>query len=282
MANNPPSFSFPVTRKGQIKFFLKNRPFLIFQLSLILGIFFLPSVGVMLVHFMLEGSILSSISDPIEQWMQVCAYRRLMGLAIFPCFLLLSVGISGVSHCLRKLIFNEGLFLREDFFLGIKKNWKGNFFYALILCFIHYALLFLSNIISAEAVEYYYFLYAFQALFLLITVTSLPYFAFVEDRYSDGFLHKIKSTYALMFSSLKGLWPSLLLIGLPITLLFLFDGFVYLIPFICFLVLSIIEFFFLLGFSSLTATCFIADVADEKIHRYHFKDFYRKGLFQNE
>ena len=70
MANKPDSFFLPVTRKSQILFYFKNRPFLFFQLSLILGIFFLPGVGALLVHFMLEGSILSSVEDPVEQWLQ--------------------------------------------------------------------------------------------------------------------------------------------------------------------------------------------------------------------
>ena len=282
MANKPDSFFLPVTRKSQILFYFKNRPFLFFQLSLILGIFFLPGVGALLVHFMLEGSILSSVEDPVEQWLQVAAFRRLMGLAIFPCSLLLSVGVSGISHCHRKLLFNESLFLREDFFLGIKKNWKGNFFYAFLLSLLHYALLFVSNIISPESIELYFFLYAFQGVFLLISLTSLPYFAFIEDRYCDGFFHKVRSTFALMFSSFRSLWPSLLLVGLPLTLLFFLDGFVYLVSFIGFLVLSVLEFFLLLGLSSWVVSCFIAEAADERIHKFNFPELYRKGLFHHE
>ena len=85
-----------------------------------------------------------------------------------------------------------------------------------------------------------------------------------------------------MFSSMKSLGLSLLLVGFPLTLLFFLDGFAYLFPLIFFLVLSVLEFFYLLGLSGLTVSAAIMEVADEKIHRFRFPELYRKGLFIHE
>ena len=47
-----------------------------------------------------------------------------LNLINIPCFAIFAVGLSGVMYVIRQLAWGENLFFRQDFWHGVKLNWK--------------------------------------------------------------------------------------------------------------------------------------------------------------
>lgn len=75
----------------------------------------------------------SGEGDEAARAAAVISLRLLFRLIDIPCWLILSVGLSGTVRVVRQLVFGEGVFLREDFFTGVRQNggvYLGVFFFA--------------------------------------------------------------------------------------------------------------------------------------------------------
>lgn len=59
---------------------------------------------------------------------EIVAYQMLSRLMLniinIPCFAIFAVGLSGVMYVIRQLAWGENLFFRQDFWHGVKLNWK--------------------------------------------------------------------------------------------------------------------------------------------------------------
>lgn len=237
----------------------------------------------MFVYLTFEGALLSQYaSDSSAQWTNVMAFRRLMGLLMIPSAMVLSIGIAGASRVYRRLLFNEGVFLREDFIIGIKKNWGGCLGKAFLSSLICYALYASMTFFGPDAISYYLFLYILVGVLFLLIITANMYFAFLNDLYSDPFIKKIGVSYVLSFKDPVSFFLVASLTSVPLVILFYIDGLSFLVTAIILVVFTIFYPFMGLSIGGLVSSASSAKVADEAINKKYFPDFYRKGLFNGD
>ena len=98
-------------------------------LNLIILLFFIPYFVLDVVRWSVcdsfWNSIVTSSSDPerdyaIAKFYIDMAYAGIM-LLIYP---IISIGVSGAIKVLQRCVFIEGVLFKDDFFLGIKNNWR--------------------------------------------------------------------------------------------------------------------------------------------------------------
>ena len=133
--------SLPKNRKELFFDCIKQRFGLIMLTSFVLFLFTLP----LLVVLFIKDAYLISVGVSFENKEITEANYETMYLMVtnfgylasIPCFLILSVGLAGALRVFRQLVWQEGVFFKEDFFDGIKLNFKHYLIYGLIfgICF---------------------------------------------------------------------------------------------------------------------------------------------------
>ena len=103
----------------------KIRYRLLFALGGLLLVFCLPLLAC---HFTRDVMCASAAAaegmDEAARRAAVATIRMYFSLIDIPCWLVLSVGLSGALRILRQLVWGEGIFFWEDFLTGIRTNGK--------------------------------------------------------------------------------------------------------------------------------------------------------------
>ena len=111
----------PHTRKQVFFDCCKVRFLLLFELGALCLLFWSP----LLVVSFAEDSYLTVLLSSAQPDMDLYAATRILySLVKIPCFVLFGIGLSGVVRIIRQMIWGEGIFFWEDFFIGVKQNWK--------------------------------------------------------------------------------------------------------------------------------------------------------------
>lgn len=126
----------PATRVELLGDLFRTRKITLIKLSLLVTIFALPMIGYIIYMNMLIGSLgttptladfnnISEISsETIILMQEVYALKFTLYLGLIPCFMILSIGLSGAFSVARQLAWSEGFILLLQFGEGIKNNIK--------------------------------------------------------------------------------------------------------------------------------------------------------------
>ena len=107
----------PHTRKEVFFDLIKHRKMTLFALSSFVFMFFIP-LAIDLIYFnFLEASV---SQDKPEYLFSLIFYSMLIML---PCMILGFIGLYGGFYVAKKLVWQEGISLAQDFFKGVKENW---------------------------------------------------------------------------------------------------------------------------------------------------------------
>ena len=117
--------SLPTTRKEVFFDLLKNRKMYLFALSCFTFMFFIP-LAVDLFYFnFLEMAAIATNPDNLEKVLFSLIFYSM--LIMLPCMVIGFIGLSGAFYVAKKLVWQESTSLANDFFTGIKENWKHGF-----------------------------------------------------------------------------------------------------------------------------------------------------------
>lgn len=122
----------PRTRKEVFFDLLRNRKMTLFALSCYVFMFFIPLAVDLLYFNFVEAMAISA--EKSEYLFSLIFYSMLIML---PCMMIGFTGLAGGFYVTKKLVWQEGISLANDFFKGIKENWKhaliNGFIFGLVL-----------------------------------------------------------------------------------------------------------------------------------------------------
>ncbi len=142
----------PRTRKAQFGDCFKMNYMVLLKCGLMLLLFFTPLIAFSFFMDFYYVPLMDNATGEIEQTKLIYHYIYNGGLILFS--LLAIVGITGVIRVLRNLIWGEGIFFREDFFLGIKQNIGKNLIFALIFGLFYALAYFVSSLFPNTIIAY--------------------------------------------------------------------------------------------------------------------------------
>lgn len=185
------------------------------------------------------------------------------------------IGVSGGLYFFKKLLFGEGVELNQDFFKGIKENWKRGFA-DFFLIGIFYLLLHLLS--GALALGYFsngyniFFLGVSYAFFFILSMVFL--FHLVIGIFFDGkFLIQLWSSFRFVLATLYK--------GIGIFAVILIPFIVY--EFVPYRLADYLDIVFVAvihaGLSELLLIQFANHIFDQSVNKKDFPQNYRKGLY---
>ena len=261
-------YKLPATRFELFFDVIKQKWRTIVLVGFIFTLFALPSVATMFFRDYYVALVNASLTEG-----QVLAQETAMGLSIIYAvfvisFLILSIGISGLSKVLLYLSYEEGYSFFEDFKIGVKQNIKGNVLATLIYAIILYLTLFINVSITKGFVKTLPLGICqgliFPVLLIVFASNTIYDWKFKDLLRNSAIIYIRYFLFILLFS--------LLLVA--VFLLTLIPGII--LRYIIILVyLIVFEPFFILGFVIYMNHCF-----DEGINKNNYPNLYRKGLFK--
>ena len=172
----------PKTRKKQFLTILKNDYILLLKIGLVLFAFYLPMLIVELIRFNLLNGILQVFTGD-EQAAMIELTQLIYGAICCVCFMVFSIGLSGIFYIYKRLIWGKPIFFKEDFKIGIKQNWKAFLLISLIGSVLEYVCFFVvflnpDNIIF-QSITY--------GINLMVFIPYIAEFFFLNTFYKNKF-----------------------------------------------------------------------------------------------
>ena len=246
-------------------------------LNLLILIFFIPYFAIEILRWSVCDSYYQSIvatSTNIDQDYAVMKFYIDMVYAGIMLFIypLISICMAGVIKVIQRCVYIEGVLFKEDFFLGIKKNWKQfvgiSIIYGLFKALLQFNISFCninvgiaSSIFQGVSIAIFYGVIA--PILLFTTSNVATYKMSVFTGFSNAFKMFIKKFYiSLLFS--------LVLYGL--TYLDLIPNIIIRV-FVCSGVILIISSLFVLAWYLFSVSIF-----DAYLNKDNYPEIYRKGL----
>ena len=112
--------SLPKNRKEVFFDLIKHRKMTLFSLSCFTFMFFIP-LAVDLFYF----NFLESVAIEGEQYQYLFSLIFYSMLIMLPCMVVGFLGFSGAFYVSKKIVWQEGISIAQDFFKGIKENFRG-------------------------------------------------------------------------------------------------------------------------------------------------------------
>ncbi|MCQ2742037.1 MAG: hypothetical protein MJ239_01895 [Bacilli bacterium] len=263
--------SLPGSRKEQLRDVLSvNFPIILLN-GLISIVGFLPTY----LLFILENNVLRdiSITDDFGNyfiWSSIFGGFRVITI----CFLFLV--IAGLANIYRVLCYEEGLFYRQDFFAGIKENWKHYLLTGFIIGVFLLALEALQTLSGSKsgslALEIAY--YGYFGIFIVFILTIAQVLLFMSNIYACSYGRHIANSSII---SLKYLFP--------LVLFSIFLGVSYLILWIPLFIIQVIALalylLFLFPIFLLMFHLYCLYIVDVNINK-DYPELLNKGLYKGE
>lgn len=256
----------PKTRMSQWKDLLKGRFFTLLFLGVLLFLFFLPFLASILFRDVLLYNLSYSDLSQEEIASGTNGIILIFSAIRIPCFMVLSMGFAGVFAIFRELIYDEPVFMKEDFLAGIKGEWRS---FLLISVFVG-VFSFLSDWLPMYIPSPYVgaifpafnFVLAFPVLFLSL---------FLSSTYSNPFFTHIRFSFSLYFHYFPSAFGTFLLCFAPYFLSY--------IPILLLkYILLILVLVLFLPFALLFAYENQMRIYDPLINKEQFPSYYQKGL----
>ena len=109
----------PTSRKQVFFDLLAHRKMTLFALSCFTFMFFIPLAADLFIFNFLEN--VAATNNKAEYLFSLFFYSMLI---MIPCMVIGFLGLVGAFYTAKKLVWQEGISLANDFFQGIKENWK--------------------------------------------------------------------------------------------------------------------------------------------------------------
>lgn len=256
----------PSTRKEQFFDISKHRFFLLFALGALFLLFSLPFLASLLYHDIFALSVSSSDLSADDKETALFGAELLFSAAFVASLLIMGLGLGGIGKVLRRLLYDEPIFFKEDFFSGIKENAKQ---YLLLSLFVGLVWL-LSHWVSYLS-NNYILKGAFYGINVALIYPPLFVAFFLSGVYSNPLSKNIVGGFSLYFKA----FPSVFLCFLS----FYAMSFLQYVP-ILILKYALLVLLFLLytPFSLLLSFCNCMRLFDEEINKDQFPESYKKGL----
>ena len=254
----------PKNRREQCKDLLKNRFLTILVTGLFLLLFFIPYF----LTILYKDSALIVIQNGPEAEIvtRTFSLNIIYNILSLISLIILFVGISGILKIYKQLIYNEPLFLKEDFIDGIKENFKSLVLIVILIWVFNFMEYLISFSFQESMFGYIPLGVNYALIFPIFTVMI-----YLSSVYTNSFFVNLKSSIIIYFKH----FPSIIL-----GFVFLF-GFFFLryIPNTFIKYISII-----IGITIVFPLAIFINyenyinIFDIDINRVQFPNFYKKGL----
>ncbi len=253
----------PTKRKEQLKEILRYHFVEIIFASLFTFIFALPllfwTIFVSYFSLLQDGSLMSLV---------------VIQLGMLVSILILGIGISGGLYFFKKLIWNEGVFINQDFFIGVKKNYKDFlklfFFIGIIYFFLHLGLESISNLGLSKEIKSV-FMGVGYSLFIILSFVHL----FMQSQailYQGTMISFLKNGICFTFGTILKTIGVFALVMLPF---FTYEFIPFLSAKIITLIICMVFYF---GFSELVLMIYSISVFDETVNKKQYPEVRYKGI----
>lgn len=251
--------------------------FTLFKLSILISLFFIPLFVFVTANGVFERNVMAGIdtSSASPDFSPLLKLRIYMGLFYIPCFVCGAFGLEGGFNFIKKYSFNEGAYLKRDFFGGIKSDFKVTFSVSFIYSLVFYLLTFALNYLALLNFSLFIYLCIICLIFALFLMVQ-AFFALAQiPIYTNKTWMIIKTSFFFACNKLfKGLGIGIITF-LPLVI----------VPFIGIQVLDYIVMllYVFLGFGNavLLISLFAEDAFDELVNKTQFPSIYRKGLYSS-
>lgn len=264
----------PSTRKEQFFDLLRHRFFFLLGLGVILFLFFIPFFASIIYKDLAILGINQSNMEESEKSSSLLFISLLFSFLTILGSLIFSIGLAGVMKLLKQLIYDEPIFFKDDFFLGIKENFK----YYLLLSLFFGLLNLLSNTISILFDNILLIKIIFPALNFALFYPVIFVAFFLASTYSNKLFATLRSSLLIYIKH----FPSILL-----CFVLVYGASFYQYIDIMLLKYLLIVFTLLLYLPILLLASYLNQIRiyDYLINKDQFPSYYLKGLssfYQNE
>lgn len=267
----------PHNRKEQFSFVFKTRKSLFLLLGLISLLFALPFLISNLVKNILISNayiLYEKESITIEEMFAFLQVHEFIFAGVLAASLIvISIFFAGLFNVYKNLVFGKPIFFKEQFFMGIKSNWKS---FILITLVMDLFVIGLGALFRFFGFTFYFFIAS--GIFLLVVYPFLFNMYFYKSVYTASAKETIKNGLSLyLITNFKGLGLSLGFILIPLASNILAD-----LMFITPIANGLINFVFFALLSPIylySQFTYLFSVFDEKINQIHFPNFYHVGLY---
>ena len=270
------TINLPINYRQLFKFTYRTNLTLIFKISIMLAIFAIPLFTALYFRGVITTGIVKE-SAPEALTKNLMSFQGWYGFVILGAFLILSIGICGVTYVMKRQLRNEGVMFLRDFKAGIRKNGVSflviSFFYLGFLSALNYIL----NLFWFKSDIPYYAILLVVFIIISILVFMMWTLAVMTNMiYTCGVWMLIKSSFLLTFARFPHLLLSLILSISPLIVVIVIG---YVPVLFAFMLIYIVIGF---GHSILMITLMNLYIFDELINKRQFPEAYRKGLFSGE
>jgi len=207
-------------------------------MNLMYIVFAFPLIIWTMLHFSL---VYASVGDPsLEAWIQ--GYMNMYAIGLVPCFALVGVGMSGIGYVLRNWARDQHTFTISDFKDSLKTNWKqgllGGLETGVALMAAWYSFVFYGQLANRSVlfIVPQAMAIALCAVLLMSSMLFYPMMVTYDLKFRHVLLNSVLITMRrLPLSILAFALP----IGIPIAVLWLFGGNMYVMAGVTFLYLIV-------------------------------------------
>lgn len=256
----------PATRKKQFGDVLKLNYRILVFIGIMLMVFFLPILMCILYR---DSSQITAIKnyEGEELSNQLIMINLVFSGLLIPSLMIFSLGLAGSLKIIRRLIWGEPVFLKDDFLIGIKENWKGFVVVSLLAGILNLINTLVVSFMPGNNFLTYLPMIALAVLFYPIVFV----FAFYNVVYSDKIFKNLSNSLKLYFRSV---FLTFLMCIICYTLLL-----IKFIPNIYRYIVAIVVIIFIVPILLLMFYEFEISVFDKHINSHQYPQFYRKGLY---
>lgn len=204
----------PKTRKEQFFQIIKDN----YRVLLKIGFFSLLLLIPFLFAFVFKQSYLlrilnDSSLDKEKARSLFITFEPIFNAIYIPCFMIFFTGFGGILKVLRRLLWNEPLFFKKDFWLGVKDNLKHNLLVGFLVPFLYFFSFFTIRLLGSDVFSYV----AFLGFSFLIFVPIL----IITDFIGSIYMNKVRRSLSIGIRTYLRRGVFVILALLPIYALYL-------------------------------------------------------------
>ena len=251
---------------------LKVRFLLFFYMGIVLFISALPLLFVTVMSDNTAGGLYESYvnAEFTEQKYYALSEsaNSLYAMLFIPCYIILAIGVAGVTAVIRRLVWGEGVFFMQDLFEGIKSN---GLYYALIAALLGTAAYLQITFLPVGRNGYYVIL---PVVFSLLVLPPSLFMISQMTIYKNTFLKYFTNGFVLYIKSFPSTLAFFVLFLIPAAL-----G-LNLIPILVKYIILVV--FFLIPAPMLLVGWFIYScyVFDKFVNKRQYPEIYDKGVYR--
>ena len=263
----------PKTRTQQFGRILRDNLVFFIELGLILLVLMLPFIFAFVMRNISLTNALNDISlSEADKTSNYIILNIIFGAIYIPCIMFLFLGLAGVLKILRRLIWDEPLFFKEDFFQGIKESWGPFLLYGFLIGLISF-LCILSFYLSSGYLRYASYVLIGISFAIVIPIILLA--TYISSIYNSKVIASFSTAGNLFLR--RGIFTILILLILYLTyfLNYLPIKIIYIAVIIFVLIIFLFPVWLLLSYIN------SIKIFDDYINIYQYPEKAYLGLFVN-